>query len=440
MLHRFPEGASRVHRLISGARGALYGMAALLSVTSAAAHPLGNNTVNRLAMIRLSGDEVGLTYLVDLAEIPALMASQSADADRDGQTTASEWALYANAWAASIGNDLRLEINGIPLHVDLGAPHWSVVPGVAGLFTLRLQAVYSAKLPDHAARLRYRDGHEPERIGWKEVIVTGGNGVQLSRSNVPNVDRTQGLTHFPSGLGVGLSDELAADVEFTVAPAVAGEKPVLTAPLPARTTKRSTTAWTSPSIPAPRSLWQNAWPLFRLGIYHIATGWDHLAFLLGLLLMRQSLGQLIKVITAFTIAHSTTLALAANGLIALPGSLIEPAIALTVAYVGLVSLIWQRSRHSTALAFSFGLVHGFGFAGALAETLGTRDGLRGAWLVNLASFNLGIEVFQVVLIAALAPLLALGTRYAWSTVAMRIASFAVFAAGLGWFAARTVGA
>jgi HupE / UreJ protein len=440
MSHRISEGASRAHRLISNARGALFGLVALASVAPAAAHPLGNNTVNRLAIIRLSSDEIRLTYLFDFAEIPALMASQSADADRDGQTTAREWAQYANAWAASIDEDLRLEVNGLPLRVALGAPRWWVAPGVAGLFTLRFQAVYSAKLPDRVTHLHYRDEHEPERVGWKEVIVTGGDGVRLIRSSVPSVDPTQGLTRFPSGLGVGLPNELAADVEFAAAPIAAEQKPGLAVPPPADESARPTSIESSPSIHAPHSLWQNAWPLYRLGIHHIATGWDHLAFLLGLLLMRQSLVQLLKVVTAFTIAHSITLALAANGLIALPGSLIEPAIALTVAYVGLVSLIWQRSRHSTALAFCFGLVHGFGFAGALAESLGTRGSLRGAWLVNLASFNLGIESFQVLLIVVVAPLIALSTRYAWSTVAMRVASFAVFAAGLGWFVARTVSA
>ncbi|MBA2253450.1 MAG: HupE/UreJ family protein, partial [Nitrospirales bacterium] len=78
----------------------------------------------------------------------------------------------------------------------------------------------------------------------------------------------------------------------------------------------------------PVSWSRHAWPFFKLGMYHIATGWDHLMFLLGLLLLCQPFSQLIKVVTAFTLAHSATLALAANGLITPPGSWVEPAIAL----------------------------------------------------------------------------------------------------------------
>jgi hypothetical protein len=186
------------------------------------------------------------------------------------------------------------------------------------------------------------------------------------------------------------------------------------------------------------SIWQGAESFFRLGVHHIATGWDHLAFLLGLLLLRQSLGQIVRVVSAFTVAHSVTLALAANGWVTPPGALVEAAIALTIAYVGFVSLVWQRSRHSVALAFGFGLVHGFGFAGALAESLGAEAARDGAWLVNLASFNLGIEAFQLLLVCILVPTMALAMRYAWSGPATRFGSLAVLTAGLGWFFTRLI--
>ena len=141
-------------------------------------------------------------------------------------------------------------------------------------------------------------------------------------------------------------------------------------------------------------------------------------------------------VTAFTLAHSLTLALAANGWVTPPGSLVEPVIALSIAYVGLVSLVWRECRHSAWLAFGFGLVHGFGFAGALEESLAAQPGARGDWLLGLASFNLGIEVFQVLLVCALVPLLAFAARFAWSGTAARVASFAVLAAGVGWFVSR----
>ena len=105
------------------------------------------------------------------------------------------------------------------------------------------------------------------------------------------------------------------------------------------------------------------------------------------------LRRLIGVVTAFTVAHSLTLALAANGWVRLPGAWVEAAIALTIAYIGLMNLL-GRNRHGAQLAFGFGRVHGFGFAGALAESMGSQRTHGHDWLVNLAAFNLGIEAFN----------------------------------------------
>jgi hypothetical protein len=123
-------------------------------------------------------------------------------------------------------------------------------------------------------------------------------------------------------------------------------------------------------------------------MHHIATGWDHLVFLFGLVLLSSSLARLVKIVTAFTIAHSLTLALAGTGLVVPPGELVERAIALTIAYVGLQSLRRKDHDHGVPLALFFGLVHGFGFAGALAQTLSDRmEPIGGHWLINLASFK-----------------------------------------------------
>jgi hypothetical protein len=132
---------------------------------------------------------------------------------------------------------------------------------------------------------------------------------------------------------------------------------------------------------------------FQLGIHHIANGLDHLVFLLGLIIGERSLRRLAWLVTAFTVAHSAALGLAAAGLVVPPASWVEPAIGLTILYVGLANLRGGL-RHGAALAFGFGLVHGFGFAGALAAHLaGGPDG--SAWLVDLAAFNLGVEAGQL---------------------------------------------
>jgi hypothetical protein len=91
------------------------------------------------------------------------------------------------------------------------------------------------------------------------------------------------------------------------------------------------------------------------------------------------------------------------------------------------------------LAFGFGLIHGFGFAGALAATLGPHALDGHGWLLNLAAFNLGIETFQVALLCAVLPLLRAGGRLSWAPLARRGAAHGVMWAGLGWFALRVGG-
>lgn len=457
------------HRRTCPGRAVIATFLCLLWTSVVVAHPLGNNTINRLTAIHLAPGRLQLQYVMDMAEIPALMQTQAADVDGDGTTSDAEWAAYAEGWARDVARHLELVLDEEHLTVELHEPRWLLVPGAAGLFTLRLEATFDVPVHAALARLRYQDSYAPAQVGWKEISISGDPGVRI-HATVPAVDHSKGLTEFPAASGLGLPQELSASatIEMLESRQDTPDAPPALVVVPvtgstahasnlvgvAAQTKDRRLAVASPapmihmlptnpaagSGPDPQvsraSLWRSAGALFRLGVHHIATGWDHLAFLLGLLLLGQSLRQLIKVVTAFTLAHSLTLALAANGWITPPGPVVEAAIALTIAYVGFVSLVWRRSRHSALLAFGFGLVHGFGFAGALAESLGTHATLSGAWLINLASFNLGIETFQLLLISALVPLMALAARYSWSATASRLASFGVFSAGIGWFVVR----
>jgi hydrogenase/urease accessory protein HupE len=138
-----------------------------------------------------------------------------------------------------------------------------------------------------------------------------------------------------------------------------------------------------------------------LGIEHIITGWDHLAFLLGLLVVGAKLREAVKIITAFTIAHSLTLALATFDLIRLPSSIVEPAIAASIVYVGVENIMRREYRGRWMLTFAFGLIHGCGFATALRE-LGI--GTHGNSVVKpLVCFNLGVEIGQLAIAAAVLP-------------------------------------
>lgn len=409
---------------------------ALLSAAAASAHPLGNNTVNRQSTIIVAPQSIQLRYLLDLAEIPTLVAAADADRSGDGVTSEEEWNAYARRWAVEVIPHLSLTLEDKPVPLVLSQQSSERIAGEAGLYTLRLEARYSASIPDApaSARLEYRDTYKTQRAGWKEIRIAAEGGAVLSEASVPQEDRSRGLT------------------EFTLSPAAAPNELSAQASVRFPRGAAAKSDWgpessfadtgTAPvSEPPQGHAWRHqAWSFFKLGMHHIATGWDHLVFLVGLLLISQSLIQLIKVVTAFTIAHSLTLALAANGLVTPPGELIEPAIALTIAYVGLVSLVYRESRDGAWLAFFFGLVHGFGFAGALAETLAGEPPTQGSWLVSLASFNLGIEAFQVALVCILFPLLRFASRSSWSIPAQRFASFAVVGAGFTWFFARTLGA
>jgi hydrogenase/urease accessory protein HupE len=142
----------------------------------------------------------------------------------------------------------------------------------------------------------------------------------------------------------------------------------------------------------------------RLGVEHILTGYDHLLFLLGLLIACRRFSTMALVITCFTLAHSVTLALAALGVFALSPAVVEPLIAASILFVGVENLLRKdEPRWRWALTLAFGLVHGFGFAGALKEAgLGSAGA---SLLVPLFSFNLGVELGQVGVAAVVLPLL-----------------------------------
>ncbi len=189
------------------------------------------------------------------------------------------------------------------------------------------------------------------------------------------------------------------------------------------------------SSPAPRPRTFAVPEFGRLGLEHILTGYDHLLFLLGLVLVRSRLAELVKTISAFTLAHSLTLGCAALGWWVPPSRAVEPAIALSIAFVGWENLRTSQPARRWLVTFGFGLVHGFGFAGALLEAKLPPKAVPMA----LVGFNLGVEVGQLLVAGALAGLLA-GVRSLRRREVARWAELAlnggVFAAGVVWLALR----
>ena len=171
------------------------------------------------------------------------------------------------------------------------------------------------------------------------------------------------------------------------------------------------------------------------GIHHILIGPDHLLFLVGLLLMGGSMRRLLVVVTSFTVAHSVTLSLAALDIFTPPARLIEPAIALSIVYVGFDNLLVKEGRDVRQwIAFAFGFIHGFGFANVLRE----MDLPRGALGWSLFSFNFGVEIGQMMVVLVVASALA-ALRSRSEQAGRQVAfagSIAVIAAGAFWFVQR----
>ena len=177
-------------------------------------------------------------------------------------------------------------------------------------------------------------------------------------------------------------------------------------------TVRLTPEDTSFEVTAEPDAWQVAWTYLLLGIEHILLGIDHLLFVLGLLFLVGSWRRLVATVTAFTLAHSITLAAATLGLVHLPQTPIEAAIALSVMFVAAEILHQARgqsgltARAPWVVAFVFGLLHGFGFAGALREVGLPQSDIP----IALLFFNVGVEVGQLMFIAAVVTVLWLASR------------------------------
>ncbi|HXJ73285.1 MAG TPA: HupE/UreJ family protein [Candidatus Dormibacteraeota bacterium] len=176
-----------------------------------------------------------------------------------------------------------------------------------------------------------------------------------------------------------------------------------------------------------------------LGIKHILTGYDHLLFLFSLLVVSRGCLSTVKVITCFTVAHSITLALATLGWVQIPGRIVEPLIAASIIYVGVENLVrGDAPRGRGLLTFAFGLVHGLGFASVLRE-IGVASSPGGV-VMPLFSFNLGVELGQLLIAVVALPLIwELARRPLLAKRCLPVSSAVVALAGSYWLIQRLCG-
>ena len=180
------------------------------------------------------------------------------------------------------------------------------------------------------------------------------------------------------------------------------------------------------------------------GIEHIFLGYDHIAFLVAVVLWARRLVPVIKIVTAFTIAHSITLSLATLNVVVIPGAIVEPAIAASIVYVAMENFFTRNIDGRWRVTFAFGLIHGFGFAGALREIGPPTNAVATA----LAAFNIGVEIGQVAVVSIVVPaLIALDrlmavdrTKPARAATLVYALSALITALGSYWFLTRVLDA
>jgi hypothetical protein len=199
----------------------------------------------------------------------------------------------------------------------------------------------------------------------------------------------------------------------------------------------------------PQGAWRTLKQYLVDGIWHIWMGYDHILFLLSLLLpavlvragkqwepapsLRRSLIEVLKVVTAFTLAHSITLTLAALGVVSLPSRLVESTIAISVVFAALNNLKGTIEKRRWVMAFVFGLVHGFGFASVLVDLGLPKDAL----VLALVGFNSGVEVGQMAIVVAFVPVAFwLRTTRFYRKGVLTIGSIAVALIACWWFVQR----
>ena len=175
---------------------------------------------------------------------------------------------------------------------------------------------------------------------------------------------------------------------------------------------------------------------FMLGVEHLIGGPDHLLFVFGLLFIVFGWQNLIKTITAFTLAHSITLGLSVLEIVSLPSVTIEALIALTIIYLAL-EIKDERNNKSTPwlMAFGFGLLHGFGFAGALSEIGIANEQL----LLSLLFFNIGIEIGQLIMIPLFLISIWLLQKVKFNFSVTKLSSYAIGGMGSFWLIERVLG-
>ncbi|HEY0076017.1 MAG TPA: HupE/UreJ family protein [Abditibacteriaceae bacterium] len=342
--------------------------------------------------------------------------------------------VFAGVFAtASRAHDLKM--TGVKIHLKNKSVAVSVIAHLHALDSKQNDTKISAEL---ARRLRLRLNNKPFQPGQVQLLRDGANGIVMWQAE--SRTRASKITTLSIDAPLFPERQSEATVVTIYKDRRLWREEILDASHHALIINNLTGNATSKAAERTETF-AIATRFLREGIAHIFGGPDHVLFLFSLLLLGGNALQLLKIVTAFTLAHSITLSLAATGLVALSPQLVEPIIALSIVAVAALNLKTPNIEHEEKrtdwrpyLAFGFGLIHGFGFAGALGEIGLPREALGWA----LAAFNFGVEVGQATLVLLFAPALAAMVKM-WPRSQRLIVvygSLAIAFMGTFWFAER----
>jgi hydrogenase/urease accessory protein HupE len=378
----------------------------LLAIALAAASPVAAHRLDeylQATTITLARDHVGLELRLTPGVSVAKVILAAIDTDQDGQLSTIEQHRYA----AAVQQDLRLVIDGqsMPLtsrSVIFPAPQ-SIRDGV-GDIDLEFFAALRPGATSHALILENHH-HRAEAVYLVNTLLPADARIQVTSQ-----DRA--------------IDQSSYHLDFT-------------------TDAKARTSGRAPERQdrATSSNWSTVVTFFENGVHHILTGYDHLLFVAALVLGAASLWDLVKVVTAFTVAHSITLTLAVIGWVHLPPHLVEAVISASIVFVAVQNLAQPRRSHGVSrlvVAFLFGLFHGLGFAGGLMDLMHAMP--QTVLVLALVGFSLGVEAGNQVVLLPLYAILIGARRFAersdqglWMTTAMRRIGSGIVAAGGVYF-------
>ena len=193
-------------------------LVALIVPAAVSAHPLGNFTINHYSRLEVSPGQARLFYVLDMAEIPTFQAIQQIDRDGDGQVDSNEGAAFATAKMDNLRQKVRLTLDGTPVELKpSGAPDLSFPPGQGGLSLLRLTFWLEGTLPTASrgpVTAEYRDNNDAERIGWREIVVRGQQGLTIFDATVSDQDQSDELRSYPQDMLASPLNQTAARFAF----------------------------------------------------------------------------------------------------------------------------------------------------------------------------------------------------------------------------------